>query len=38
MFRRMIKYLNLKGLTLKEIKAGLHAMHGESAPVFATGK
>ena len=32
----MIKHLYLKGLTPKEIKAGLDEVHGTSAPVFVT--
>ncbi|XP_011148888.2 putative uncharacterized protein FLJ37770 [Harpegnathos saltator] len=35
-FRMVIKYLYLKGLTPKEIKAELDEVHGTSAPVFAT--
>ena len=31
----MIKHLNLRGLTSKEIKAELDQVHGTSAPVFA---
>ena len=35
-FRAVIKYLYLKGLTPKEIKAELDEVQGASAPVFAT--
>lgn len=35
-FRAVIKHLHLKGLSPKEIKAELDAVHGTSAPVFAT--
>ena len=35
-FQAVIKYLYLKGLTPKEIKAELGEVHGTSAPVFAS--
>jgi len=33
-FRAVIKYLHMKGLTLKKIKADI--VHSTSAPAFAT--
>jgi len=35
-FRAIIKYLYMKGLTPKEIKAELANVHSTSAPAFAT--
>ncbi|KAG5346213.1 SETMR methyltransferase, partial [Acromyrmex charruanus] len=35
-FRAVIKYLHMKGLTPKEIKAELDDIHSTSAPAFAT--
>ena len=35
-FRAVIKYLYLKGLALKQMKAELDEVHGTSAPEFAT--